>query len=138
MRKRKKILIICFTLVFIFAGLYATTYIPKNIITIKSSEVTKIEIFDGNRGESVTITDDTQKQHIISNLNEIKFQKGKPSIGYLGYRFRLEIYNENSEVYKEIIINSKNKIRYKGFFYTDEFQRIDIDYLDNLFERTND
>ncbi len=120
--------------IILFGGVYATTYIPKKIITIKPSKVSKIEIFDGNRGEKLTVTDSKEIDHIISNLTKITFNKGKLSVGYLGYKFRVTIYGNNGKEHKELIINSKNKIRYKGFFYSDKSNSIDYDYINALFK----
>lgn len=134
MKKNKKIFLLIAIVIVLFGGLFATTYIPKKIITIDASIVSKIEIFDGNRGELVTVTEAEPKEHIISNLNKIAFNKGKLSIGYSGYKFRMTIYKDNGKEYKELIINSNERIRYKGFIYTDETNSIDYNYIDNLFD----
>ncbi|MFD2043646.1 hypothetical protein ACFSTA_04565 [Ornithinibacillus salinisoli] len=132
-KRKKKIFLIISTVFILLGGIYATTYIPKKIISIEPSKVSKIEIFDGNRGEPLTVIDTKQKEHIISNLNNITFKKEKLSIGYLGYKFRVTIYNDKGKVYKELIINNTEKIRYKGFFYTDKSKSIAFDYINNLF-----
>ena len=38
------------------------------------------------------ITDETQIEHIIENLKEIKLKRSKPSVGYSGYSFKMTIY----------------------------------------------
>ncbi len=134
MNKSKKIFLLILTAIILFGGLYATTYIPQKIITIKPSEVSKIEIFDGSIGEQITVTESEQIEHIISNLNKITFKKGKLSVGYMGYKFRMTIYDNSGKEYKELIINSSDLIRYRGFFYTDGTSSIDYDYIDNLFD----
>jgi hypothetical protein len=135
MTMKKKIFLKILVVVIIVGGLYATTYIPKKIITIKPSEVSKLEIFDGNQGKSLTVSDREHIKHIITNLNGITFSKGKSSLGYLGYSFRVTIYDDNGDEYKELIINSNDKVRYKGFFYTDQSKQIDFDYIDSLMMR---
>jgi hypothetical protein len=117
----------------LFIFLYATTYLPKNLITINPQNVSKIEIFDGTMGKSLTVTEAADLEHIITNLQEVTFHKGKSSFGYLGYRFRVSIYNENGKKYKELIINSTDVIRYGNFFYSDKTNSIDVEYLSNLF-----
>lgn len=134
MKRNKKIFLLILTSIILLAGLYSITYIPKNIISIQTSKVSKIEIFDGTRGEQVIVTDIEQKEHIVSNLNNITFRKGKLSILYSGYKFRMTIYDDNEKKYKEIIINSSELIRYKGFFYIDKSSSIDFDYINNLFK----
>ncbi|WP_047982819.1 hypothetical protein [Ornithinibacillus californiensis] len=133
MKKKKKIFLTIVVVAIIFGGLYATTYIPKKLISINPSEVSKLEIFDGNQGKALTVSDGEHIKHIITNLNGITFSKGKSSLGYLGYRFRMTIYDEDGDEQKVLIINSNDKVRYKGFFYTDPTKRIDIDYIDSLF-----
>ncbi|GGM25157.1 hypothetical protein GCM10011351_08530 [Paraliobacillus quinghaiensis] len=136
MKKSKKIFLLISSAIILFGMLYGTTYIPKKIITMDASEVSKIDVFDGNRGEQITVIDSEQIKHIISNLNKITFNKGKPSIGYTGYKFRMTIYDGNGKEQKELIINSNNKIRYKGFFYTGKKSSIDFDYIDKIFKKS--
>jgi len=73
-------------------------------------------------------------EHLILNLNAITFKKGKLSFGYAGYAFRVTIFDNDGKVYKELMINSNETIRYNGFFYTDELGRIDFGYIENLFK----
>ncbi len=130
---RKHKLIISIVIIIGIMLIYLLTYIPHKIVNIDCTEVSKIEIFDGEQGKEITITNNNEIEHIISNLNNIKLQKGKCSIGYMGYRFNITIYKKNGKKYKELIINSNDTIRYKGFFYKDNLGNIDYDYLDNLF-----
>lgn len=119
--------------------LYTVTYIPHKVVNIDPATVSKITVFDGSTGYSIDITDENKINHIINNLNEITFQKGKSSFGYLGYRFNTSIFDEKGKEIKELIINSKDTIRYKGFFYTSEDQPIDFDYIEELVrENSND
>jgi len=133
MGNKKQVVLLILTAIALFGGLYATTYIPKKIVTIEPSEVSKIEIFDGNQGEMITLDDAEHKENIILNLNDITFSKGKLSLGYSGYRFRVTIYDNTGKEYKELIINSDEKIRYNGFFYTVKSSSIDYDYIEHLF-----
>jgi hypothetical protein len=112
--------------------LYTGTYIPHKVVNIDPATVSKITVFDGSTGYSIDITDKNKINHIINNLNEITFQKGKSSFGYLGYRFNTSIFDDKGKEIKELIINSKDTIRYKGFFYTSEDQQIDFDFIEEL------
>ena len=67
-KKRKTVLLFLAACV-LFGILYATTYIPRKLITIDPASISKIEIFDGTRGESRTITAAEDLDHIIANLN---------------------------------------------------------------------
>ncbi|MGV8983790.1 hypothetical protein [Clostridium sp.] len=111
---------------------YALTYIPHKIVTISPSEVSKIKIFDGNTGKSIIITERENIDHIIGNLNTIKFIKGQLSLGYKGYSFNTIIFKTNGEVYKQFIINSEGSIRKDPFFYMDSTKSIDYNYIRKL------
>lgn len=116
-------------------SIFALTYIPRRIVNIEPDEVTKIEVFNGSSGEALTITEPSEVAHIISNLNQIKFQKGRPSLFRLGYGYELVIHGEKEQKYRKLILNSNDTIRYNGFFYQDSMDRIDMDYLDNLYSK---
>ena len=111
---------------------YALTYIPHKIVTITPAEVSTIKIFDGNTGKSIIITDRKDIEHIIGNLNTIKFRKGRLSSRYKGYSFNTIIYKINGEAYKQFIINSVGVIRKDPFFYVDSTKSIDYDYIRKL------
>ena len=64
-KKRKTVLLVLAACV-LFGLLYATTYIPRKLITIDPASISKIEIFDGTRGESRTITAAEDLDHIIA------------------------------------------------------------------------
>lgn len=112
--------------------IFALTYIPHKVVNIDASKVSKIVVFDGNTGYEVEITEESHINHIINNLNGVTFQKGKSSFGYMGYSFNTTIFDKDGRAIKEIIINSKDMIRYKGFFYSTVDHTIDYDYIDEL------
>ncbi len=106
-----------------------------SITDIAPSEVSKIEIFDGNTGESITIVNSTDIEHIINNLNVILLKKEKVSLGYMGYSFRTTVYKSNGDVYKKFSINSSDTIRKDPFFYFDSTGSIDYKYIQKLFDK---
>jgi hypothetical protein len=133
--RRLKIVLIAIPFLIILG--FGLTYIPHQVVSIHPSEVSKITVFDGNTGYDMEITHQSDIQHIINNLNQVTFQKGKPSVGYMGFSFSTRIYNHNGKVIKELIINSTDTIRYKGFFYRDKYHSIDYKYIENLFRRNS-
>lgn len=108
--------------------------VPCSITNIMPSEVSKIGVFDGNTGKSITITDTTDIKHIIKNLNTASLKKEKISLGYTGYSYRITVYKVNGGVYKEFIINSSDTIRKDPFFYRDNTGSIDYKYIQKLFD----
>jgi hypothetical protein len=128
----KKIKWILVAIPFVLLLIFALSYIPHKVVNINPYNVSKITVFDGNTGNNIEITKETDINHIISNLNDVTFQKGKPSFGYSGYSFRTTIFDNEGKAIKELIINSASTIRYKGFFYTSGDNSIDYDYIDQL------
>lgn len=132
--KSRKVNYIIFTLVILLL-FYALTYIPHNLLNINSDNVSKITIFNGNTGNQIEVTNNNDIKHIINNLSSIRFKKDKLSLFYLGYSFRTTIYDNDGKIINELIINSDDTIRYKGFFYRAKNKKIDYDYIDNLLKK---
>jgi len=118
--------------IFMGAGIWWNA--PTKIIDIEPSEISKITVFDGNTGNSITITGESYIGHIIDNLNNVSLKKYKVSVGYVGYSFRTTIYDIDGNVYDELYINSDEIIRKDPFFYRDNQGRIDYQYIQDLFD----
>ena len=106
--------------------------IPTALINIKPSDVSKIKVFDGNTGTAITITEISEIEHIINNLNNVTLTKEKISLGYMGYSFKTTIYKSNGKAYRKFIIHSNNTIRMDPFFYKDNLSSIDYAYINEL------
>ncbi|MBE4909228.1 hypothetical protein IMZ08_14270 [Bacillus luteolus] len=130
MKRKKSIIIIAIPILLVL--IFALTYIPHKVVNIEASNVSKIIVFDGNTGYEMEITEEKKIEHIINNLNEVTFQKGKSSFGYMGYSFNTTIIDKKGKTIKELIINSNNTIRYRGFFYKSVDNPIDYDYIEEL------
>lgn len=129
---KSKIMFSLLGILLIIAVCFGLTYIPHKIVNIKPSEVSSICIFDGGTGKNIKITNRSDIEYIISNLNSIKFRRDKLSLGYMGYSYRTTIYKNDGSVYKEFIINSRDTIRKDPFFFKDRTNSIDYDYIRNL------
>ncbi|MCT4795307.1 hypothetical protein [Exiguobacterium alkaliphilum] len=110
--------------------LYATTFIPQRVITTSPSSVSRIHVFDGQSGYELNLNDRDDIYAVMNNLNDVTFQKGKPSIGYMGYSYRVTLYDQDGDELDEFIINSEDTLRYHGFFYTAKSGNIDYDKFD--------
>ncbi|MBM6617973.1 hypothetical protein [Bacillus suaedaesalsae] len=115
--------------------LFGFSYIPQKVFNISPTNVSKIIVFNGTNGEEIVIVDRVHIETITKNLNDVTFQKGKPSIGYLGYTFRMTIYDQKDNEMEKFIINSNDMLRYKGFFYMASDDEIEYEYINNLFEK---
>lgn len=125
--QKRKWLILVFT---VFGLLYATTYIPQRVITTTPSSVARIHIFDGQSGYELDLSDRDDINAVMQNLNDVTFQKGKVSFGYMGYSYHITLYGKDGDELDDFIINSADTVRYRGFFYTAKSGRIDYDMLD--------
>ena len=125
-KKRKYLLIVGL----VVGLLYATTFIPQRVITTSPSSVSRIHVFDGQSGYELNLNDRDDIYAVMNNLNDVTFQKGKPSIGYMGYSNRVTLYDQDGDELDEFIINSEDTLRYHGFFYTAKSGNIDYDKLD--------
>ena len=86
-------------------------------------------------GNSITVTNATDIEHIIQNLNAVNLKKEKISMGYMGYSYRTTVYKVNGDVYREFIINSSDTIRRDPFFYRDSSGSIDYKFIQELFNK---
>ncbi|MCT4782256.1 MULTISPECIES: hypothetical protein [Exiguobacterium] len=111
--------------------LYATTFIPQRVITTSPSSVARIHVFDGQSGYELNLSDRDDIYAVMNNLNDITFQKGKTSFGYMGYSYRVTLYDQDGDELDEFIINSEDTLRYHGFFYTAKSGKIDYDAFDD-------
>jgi len=130
----KKLVAFILIPILLLALLWIWWLVPSKMIKINPQEVKKIEIFNGNNGKEILITERSEIEHIINNIKSISFKKEKISIGYMGYSFRTTIYKSNGSVYKTFIINSEDTIRRDPFFYRDSTGSIDYNFIKDLFE----
>lgn len=72
-------------------GIVVWFNIPLDLMDLDPNEVMEIVVFNGNSGNATHITDKEQIQHIVENLNGVEVKRSKPSLGYMGYSFRVTI-----------------------------------------------
>lgn len=110
---------------------------PIDLMNLNHNDVMEIVVFNGNSGNTTHITDKEQIQHIIENLNDVEIKKAKPSVGYLGYSFKLTVYlsdGNEADDWNNFIINSDYTIRKDPFFYSVTKGKIDYNYIMNITE----
>ena len=133
MKKRAAIIVsIAVILLVIFAVWFNASI---DLMNLDSDEVAEIVVFNGNTGKETRITDESQIGNIINNLNDIKMKRWKPSVGYMGYSFKMMIYlSDGKKVggWNDFIINSSDTIRKDPFFYTVIEGSIDYDYIGSI------
>lgn len=106
-----------------------------DLMNLNTNEVAEIVVFNGNTGKETRITDESQIENIINNLNDIKMKRWQPSVGYMGYSFKVTIYlsdGKKADGWNDFIINSGDTIRKDPFFYTVVEGSLDYDYIDSI------
>ena len=131
---KKKIPILSVVLI-LLVGIAVWYHAPIDLMNLDANEVLEIVIFNGNSGNTTHIEDKEQIQHIIDNLNDIEIKRAKPSVGYMGYRFKMTIYLSNgneADDWNNFIINSVDTIRKDPFFYSVTKGKIDYSYIESI------
>ena len=134
---KKKIIILLAVVIILLMGIVVWFNIPLDLMDLDPNEVMEIVVFNGNSGNATHITDKEQIQHIVENLNGVEVKRSKPSLGYMGYSFRVTIYlsdgNEAGD-WNNFIINSDDTIRKDPFFYSVTKGNIDYSYIEGIVE----
>ena len=105
--------------------------------TFSIENITKIELTDGNNGNTVDIIDQDQIQFLIQPFNNNEFRRGKSSTNYTGWRYRLNFYQGN-KITTQIIVNSTEQIDFEGRFYDIKNGSIDIEHYKELLSTSNE
>ena len=132
---KKKIVIVLSVILICLIGVIVWYNTPLGLTDLAPDEVMEIVVFNDNSGETTHITDEQQIQHIIQNLNDVEVKRSKPSVGYMGYSFKMTIYlsdGNEADGWNNFIINSENTIRKDPFFYSVVSGEIDYDYIESI------
>lgn len=93
-------------------------FAPRTFLRgVEPSEVKSISVFDGNIGKSFVIDDPAEIKYIVENIQNVKMERDKVSVGYSGFRFRISFNNNNGKAIDSFIINRADTIRDDPFFY---------------------
>lgn len=132
---KKKIVIVLSVILICLIGVIVWYNTPLGLTDLAPDEVMEIVVFNGNSGKTTHISDEQQIQHIIQNLNDVEVKRSKPSVGYMGYSFKMTIYlsdGNEADGWNNFIINSENTIRKDPFFYSVVSGEIDYDYIESI------
>lgn len=88
---------------------------------VKADRVGAVQLFDGNTGYELEITDRGRIGAILDNIHSFTFRKvrGKDGISFveMGYRFRLIFEDLDGREIDRIIIDSEDIVRRDPFYY---------------------
>lgn len=133
MKKGKRIsVVILVAAVAVIVGLTVWYFSPKTFLKgAESADVSSISVFDGNTGNSFVIDDESEIRYIVENIQSVSMTRGKVSVGYSGYSFRMEFYDSDGNVTDSFIMNSADTIRDDPFFYSCDGE-LCFDYIEGL------
>jgi hypothetical protein len=133
MKKGKKIALLILVIVVAAIAISAAWYFsPKTFLKgVEPSNVSSISVFDGNTGNGFVIEDESEIQYIVENIQSFAMTREKVSVGYSGYSFRMNFYDNSGKEIDSFIINSTTTIRDDPFFYRCDGD-LCFDYLKEL------
>ncbi len=89
---------------------------------LDADEVKTIVLFDGNTGYEMELTDRSEIENVIDNIQGFTFQRVRGidgiSVVEMGYRFRLIFSDGEGSELARIIIDSDDTVRQDPFYYT--------------------
>lgn len=115
--KKKWAAVGCTILAIILAAVFWLASPRVFLKGIDPLDVAEIQIFDGNTGESFSITDEEAVKHVVEKVQRVKMKRTGLSIGRMGYRFRLAFLDKDGRRLSRFVLNSATVIRMDPFFY---------------------
>lgn len=79
----------------------------------EAEKVERIELFDGNTGRALSVTDRGQIERIVSMTRALELRRRGVSLGYTGYSYRVTFEPSGGS----FILNSDDTVRKDPFFY---------------------
>lgn len=107
---------------------------PKSSFSVNPDRIDRINVFDGTNGEGIDVSDEEEILRIVNYINNMRLNRDKLSVGYMGYGFRLTFYSDGRKV-EDFILNSSTIVRKDPFFYTLQEETGLYDYLGSLYNK---
>ncbi len=105
--------------------------LPARFNRLEPGRVESVELFSGQTGKGVTVTDAETVDGICEALSGAKLRVSGISIGRVGYAIRVTVH-ESGGGERSFIVNSADTVRCGPFFYEPVSGEIDYDYLVGL------
>ena len=129
----KKAISVFLTVVCIIVAGFVWYRMPTQLLPgVKASDISRIEVFDGNTGRQFDVDRDADIARIMNGLQNATLRREGLSLGYMDERFRLTFYDEAEKELTHFTVNSENTIRRDPFFYRDSTNSLCVDVLDEL------
>lgn len=105
--------------------------LPARFNRLEPGRVESVELFSGQTGKGVTVTDAETVDGICEALSGAKLRANGISLGRMGYAIRVTVH-ESGGGERSFIVNSADTVRRDPFFYEPVSGEIDYDYLAGL------
>ena len=105
--------------------------------TFELKGITKIELTDGSNGKIVEVIEEEQIQIIIQSFANNEFKKGQSSSDTTGWSYRLKFYQDDN-TQADITVMNNERISFDGYFYDTKDGTINIIYLDEILNKTEE
>ena len=105
--------------------------LPARFNRLEPGKVESVELFSGQTGKGVTVTDAETVDGICEALSGAKLRAKGISLGRMGYAIRVTVH-ESGGGERSFIVNSADTVRRDPFFYEPVSGEIDYDYLAGL------
>ena len=105
--------------------------LPARFNRLEPGKVESVELFSGQTGKGVTVTDAETVDGICEALSGAKLRANGISLGRMGYAIRVTVH-ESGGGERSFIVNSADTVRRDPFFYEPVSGEIDYDYLVGL------
>ena len=129
----KRAITIFLTVVCVIVAGFVWYRMPTQLLPgVKASDVSRIEVFDGNTGKGFDIDDSADIARILDDLQSATLRREGISLGYVGERYRLTFYDTNDKKLTHFTVNSESTIRRDPFFYRDSTGSLCVDVLEEL------
>ena len=113
-------------IVFMFV-IFMYSYVPKQMISINSNEISFIRVQNGSTGQFYDIRDPLLINEIANDLSHKTYKKDKSSLFVMGYGYNVSLINPKGRVIEQVIVNATDRIRYKGYFYSVKDDQLELE-----------
>ena len=89
---------------------------PGMSLSCDAKRMETITLRSGSTGEMILVTDRDEIEKIIGYVNDMSFQRGKISLGYIGWGYLIQISGKGM-LEKKFYLNSPDYVRKDPYFY---------------------
>ena len=130
---RKTLKIAEFIVLMLIIGFLLWCFIPATFCSIDAGQTEKIEVFDGNRGVSLEISDPEEIAYLMDNWNQVSVRKMIIPLPAGGFKFHVTVYLKSGKT-EEFTINTADDAKREIIYYKRTKGNLCYEYIDELAE----